>query len=53
MQKTGEINLTLLGIQDNNPDIGIMIERDGYVFCWSKPDGGRLDKPLRITNKQM
>jgi hypothetical protein len=33
MQKTGEINLTSLGIQDNNPDIGIMIERDGYVFA--------------------
>lgn len=33
MQKTGEIDLTSLGIQDNNPDIGIMIERDGYVFA--------------------
>lgn len=33
MQKTGEIDLTALGIQDNNPDIGIMIERDGYVFA--------------------
>lgn len=33
MQKTGEINLTALGIQDNNPDIGMMIERDGYVFA--------------------
>lgn len=33
MQKTGEIDLTSLGIQDKNPDIGIMIERDGYVFA--------------------
>lgn len=33
MQKTGEIDLTSLGIQDNNPDIGIMIERDGYLFA--------------------
>ena len=46
MQKTGEINLTSLGIQDNNPDIGIMIERDGYVFAglsqmvggWTSPE---------------
>lgn len=32
MQKTGEIDLTSLGIQDKNPDMGIMIARDGYVF---------------------
>ncbi|MBR8769928.1 DUF5074 domain-containing protein [Porphyromonas levii] len=46
MQKTGEIDLTSLGIQDNNPDIGIMIERDGYVFAglsqmvggWTSPE---------------
>lgn len=46
MEKTGEIDLTSLGIQDNNPDIGIMIERDGYVFVglnqmvggWTSPE---------------
>lgn len=46
MQKTGEIDLSFLGIQDNNPDIGIMIERDGYVFAglsqmvggWTSPE---------------
>lgn len=46
MKKTGEIDLTSLGIQDNNPDIGIMIERDGYVFAglsqmvggWTSPE---------------
>lgn len=46
MQKTGEIDLASLGIQDNNPDIGIMIERDGYVFAglsqmvggWTSPE---------------
>ena len=46
MQKTGEIDLTSLGIQDKNPDIGIMIERDGYLFAglsqmvggWTSPE---------------
>lgn len=33
MKKTGEIDLTALGIKDSNPDIGIMIARDGYVFA--------------------
>ena len=32
MEKTGEIDLTSLGIQDKNPDTGIMIERDGILY---------------------
>lgn len=32
MQKTGEIDLTSLGIKDKNPDPAIMIKRDGLLF---------------------
>ena len=32
MTKTGEIDLTSLGLKDNNPDPGAMIYRGGYLF---------------------
>lgn len=46
MTKTGEIDLTSLGIEDKNPDVAIMIERDGILFVglsqmvngWTSPE---------------
>lgn len=48
MKKTGEIDITKLGIEDNNPDPGAMILRDGFLYVGlNQMVGGFIPKPER------
>lgn len=53
MEKTGEIDLTSLGIEDKNPDIGAMIIRDGLLYVGLNQMVGGWIPPATYTNSDI
>lgn len=53
MQKTGEIDLTSLGVKDKNPDPAIMIERDGFLFIGLSQMVAGWTSPADYTQSDM